>query len=890
MRASLKKRNATIRQLSTGATKKFFHQEVFGGSSEMKYYLLATMLFIVLGDIAQSIALNIDNGSFLHGYEIWMVNIPMVVGYLAFSIFFINKLDKLLSNPILRFLVLLIANIALSITAAAHIYYYFKKMPALLQETEMIYRGICVFTMGIYTCLLVDMITPYWYLKALVPLSYFVGMIYGLNELNLNKFAAGWISSLLGCLNILLLCWIKAHFRWKIFLNKAREEDWNQINDLILNRVPNPIAVFTSNGEIEWCNNGFESLARSDLKGFLTKIVKLKRRRNMAYHNNDESSLRNDSHIKIEKSFSLLDESKFSKRPPPPPPKGLQRAKTNAFSAVIEEAEDLQDLLTKVRKLVGEGKMYGDYLVFDGKMSDPLLKQYHAPTYEVTLSFASEYQKIVLLLRDTTEHARIVTLETNSQYKDKLLASVSHELKTPLNANLTFIDSALSNEEVPQTIKEQLLSPALISGKLLLHLINDILDYYQIASKKLQLNFAESNIRETIKTCYQLMEQQISPKRLDYICQIDDDVPEYFTTDHDRVKQIILNLLSNAAKFTFQGSIKIKARMTADAHLKISVEDTGIGIKKVDMKKLFHEFTRIDSNEHNTVDNSKGVGLGLTIASKIARRLGPDTKDAGISVDSTHGRGSIFAFIIKDKSKERVRRSIFEESLESPKPKDFTMTFIKGYSEETVTAGLEEEITVENASRYQFNPHNRTAITITDFNVTARTIGGFGTATTTARRLLDVEGSSNFDLPAMTPKLSSKRKKRLLIVDDDQFNILAMKSLLKKYEFDIDCAYNGQEAVDKVSYVLKNVEQQPYDLIFMDCQMPIMDGYEASKVLTELMNRKTMPDTPIVACTAFGGKQRIEMCYQAGMKDVINKPLSRTKVEQVLKTFLNISE
>jgi len=183
-------------------------------------------------------------------------------------------------------------------------------------------------------------------------------------------------------------------------------------------------------------------------------------------------------------------------------------------------------------------------------------------------------------------------LETNNQYKDKLLASVSHELRTPLNGNLTLMEIAMSLDKIPSSVKGQFLVPAYRSGKLLDHIINDILDYSQINVGKLRMIFEELSIQKTLENCIQLMEIQAKAKGLELSLSIDKKVPAFLTTDHNRVRQIVLNLLSNAIKFTFKGEVRVKAEMVQENQIKISVCDTGIGIQEENLKKLLQKLRK----------------------------------------------------------------------------------------------------------------------------------------------------------------------------------------------------------------------------------------------------------------------------------------------------------
>jgi len=184
----------------------------------------------------------------------------------------------------------------------------------------------------------------------------------------------------------------------------------------------------------------------------------------------------------------------------------------------------------------------------------------------------------------------------------------------------------MQNISVPDNIKERLLTPALRSSKFLLHLINDILDMSQIKAQKLRLIFKAALLKETLHDTLQLVELQAKKKGVELRLTMHPDTQGILCTDHVRLSQIVLNLLNNAIKFTPKGSIILSATPADDPNcVKISVQDSGIGIKKENVKKLFADYTHIEFADRAVI-NSTGVGLGLSIAYNLAKLLGPKTQ------------------------------------------------------------------------------------------------------------------------------------------------------------------------------------------------------------------------------------------------------------------------
>ena len=269
-------------------------------------------------------------------------------------------------------------------------------------------------------------------------------------------------------------------------------------------------------------------------------------------------------------------------------------------------------------------------------------------SYEIKLIPLMEYKKLIIMLDDTTQRDLAISLEAVNKYKDNHLATVSHDLRAPINGSLAFIESSLEHRSIPQFVKDQLLTPAQNSCRFLLHLVNDILNFSQINTQKLRLSFEALSIADTIKNCYQLIEVQAKQKKLILSLDLDSRLPTRFTTDHTRVSQIIINLLTNAIKFTSKGSVSLTATYVSGSIIKIKITDTGIGMKEEDIKKLFQEFTRIEYEQKEL--NTRGVGLGLVIANRLAQRLGPRDLQGGINVSSVYNKGSIFSFMLEEKN------------------------------------------------------------------------------------------------------------------------------------------------------------------------------------------------------------------------------------------------
>ena len=515
-------------------------------------------------------------------------------------------------------------------------------------------------------------------------------------------------------------------------------------------------------------------------------------------------------------------------------------------------------------------RMCGFYML-DVLFQDQTSEGTEEHSYQVqVLSCNYDGQKAwAFMIRDTTERDRIITLQDNNEYKTRLLASVSHELRTPLNASITFTEKAMESAETPEHVKNNFLRPALNSCKLLLHLINDILDFSQVKANKLRLVFEERSIADTIKECVSLLSIQAEKKGIYLkILGLECIKEELLKTDHNRVRQIILNLLSNALKFTYEGGIiltvKEETRLLEKEKQEIrvicmSVEDTGIGMKPEDQRKLFSTFEKIDLGEKNLM-NATGVGLGLVISNDLARSLGPPGRDPPIEVRSEFGVGTTFTFEILDQDPVD-QRSTSKPTLHPQKSE----------------SADDHSVIAEGDCKISFQGYNSYA--------KMNDIGLLYTRQPMSRESLIRAPSRQ---QAITPQLLPCSCASVLIVDDDMFNISSLETILHSKNVTTVSAFNGKIAIDK--YLSREntkccADCRPFSIIFMDCNMPVMDGYEATSKLKEMMRREEIRECAIIGCTGHVQPSEVEKCKESGMDDCVGKPIERSILMQLLQKY-----
>jgi len=477
--------------------------------------------------------------------------------------------------------------------------------------------------------------------------------------------------------------------------------------------------------------------------------------------------------------------------------------------------QGLDDLINHVKKTIRDGLLKErQFLIYNGKLK---VENYQDKSIELKLSYIKQFEKefMILIIRDTTQRDLLVTLSDNNKYKDQLLASVSHELRAPLNGNINLVDSAINSPKIPDDIKERLLVPALRSSKFLLHLINDILDMSQIKEKKLRLTFQSGDLKETLKSTAQLVELQAKKKEIELQLDLDPNLPHQFCTDHIRLSQIVLNLLNNAIKFTQNGAVRLTATpVSGNPWVQISVQDSGIGMSQDNVQKLFGSYTHIEF-EGRQIMNPSGVGLGLKIASNLSDLLAPKNHQ-GISVESIPGQGSTFTFIIENKE----------------------------------ISPLELDDDLHDLEKSQELAHN--VADEAPGNIQPMSFWKLQTCFTTSS-LIPPEPE-----PTAKAKTDSCSCPRILIVDDNPFNTMAFETILGTLEIKCDSAYSGSSAIKKVL----NCESKRcgegcrlYSVVFMDQEMPEMSGSETVKEIRRLQREKLVPQgMRIIGCTAHKSK------------------------------------
>ncbi len=377
--------------------------------------------------------------------------------------------------------------------------------------------------------------------------------------------------------------------------------------------------------------------------------------------------------------------------------------------------------------------------------------------------------------------------EAASKTKSEFLANMSHEIRTPMNGVLGTLQ-LLQGSELTES-QRQYVNIAHSSGESLLALLNDILDFSKIEAGKLELELIPFDLHSLGNELTILLKQKADERQVELTTDIDTQIPHVIKGDPVRIRQILVNLMTNAIKFTEKGTVTIKAialeKKPGSVRIRLEVNDTGIGIAEENQRKLFNSFTQADGS---TTRKYGGTGLGLAIVRQLVTMM-----RGRLGVESEEGKGSCFWAEI--------------------------------------------------------------AFEIPDVEIV------------------------NSDKPEQT-KVLEVLEGKVLLVEDNPVNQIVATKMLEKVGLQFEVANNGQEAVNKLTV------EHDFDLVLMDCQMPVMDGYAATQALREYESEKNISHLPVVAMTANAMEGDKDKCLAAGMDDYISKPVNQQALKETLAKWL----
>jgi PAS domain S-box-containing protein len=519
--------------------------------------------------------------------------------------------------------------------------------------------------------------------------------------------------------------------------------------------------------------------------------------------------------------------------------------------------------------------------------------------------------------------------EQATRAKSDFLASMSHEIRTPMNgivgtASLLY-DTSLTEEQ------REYIRIIQTSGDALLTLLNDILDFSKIEAGKLDLEPQPFNLREACEHITELLTPTALEKGVDLVLRYSPDTPPVVVGDAGRVRQVLTNLTSNALKFTREGYVFIDIEAVAgtdkETTINFSVNDTGIGVSKEELPQLFQKFSQGDSS---TTREYGGTGLGLAICKQLVSLMG-----GKIGLDSEFGKGSTFWFRLNMRIASRsqvapIDRTIFDgekvliidekkvmgdtvaEWMKHWGLKAHVTPAIKSATELTRKEGyrivlIEEHLAYDADNPFLQNPEFKD---VTLFVICSASTRDFSTRKhpggiisipkpirlanlldKTARTLgyemgQDHSYAATISAPGGRPgversSIETAGNWRILITEDNLVNQTVAKRMLVKSGYEVEVAENGEQALKKLSAGTE------FDLIFMDCQMPRMDGYEASRRIRDLESEAGGESRiPIIALTANAMQGDRQKCLNAGMDDYIPKPVKKEALLEMIRRYV----
>ncbi len=612
------------------------------------------------------------------------------------------------------------------------------------------------------------------------------------------------------------------------------------------------------------------------------------------------------------------------------------------FTDMLAENTQESNLINRVVDILFQGKIYEGEIDFRKKNSS------FFPALFTVSKLEDDNDNLIgmlVIVQDITEKklaqdalkAAMDKAQAANQAKSEFLANMSHEIRTPMNgvigmtALLLDTDLDKSQRDLAVTVKN--------SAESLLTIINDILDFSRIEAGKLEIEYIDFDLQAMLEELVDSVAFKAAKKGLDLVAYIHPEIETQVAGDPGRIRQIIINLANNAIKFTSRGQVIIKGELDHETketiQVKFSISDTGIGIPEKILPMLFESFTQADSS---TTRKYGGTGLGLAISKQLAELM-----YGNIGVKSEKGKGSTFWFTVPLKKRKANKKRNRQDSVDLTGKKiliadniqtnrdimrlqmkhwgciiaeahngDEALLILKEHANKKMPFDIaifdmqmpgmnEEELLMTIRDDPVIKKIILVMLTSVGLRGDAKRMKEFGffaylTKPMKQSQLFDCLVTSlgylDSDLPETQKPLITRHtiaeahqhNKKILIVEDNLVNQKVATKLIEKMGYQTTCAVNGKEAV-------KAVQTLPYDIILMDCQMPVMDGFEATQAIRHLEAERKIVNNinakiPIIAMTANAMKGDRERCIEAGMDDYLSKPVKPGNLSEMIGKWL----
>lgn len=548
----------------------------------------------------------------------------------------------------------------------------------------------------------------------------------------------------------------------------------------------------------------------------------------------------------------------------------LKKVNVKDLYADIEERKGLIKILSVQKKIknyrIRLNKKIGEQII--AKVSEQLIiDENDKPLYmegviqDITQQAKTEEERKAEINDLRSEKKRALKDVNKAVYtsniKAQFLASMSHEIKTPINSIvgfLTLIEKGMfeSDGELKDFAKN-----AKTAADSLLDIINNMLDISKIEAGKMQLDTVQLNLKDEFEKAVSMVKPLATEKKLELNFEYDDNIPENLYGDPTRFRQIALNVLTNAVKYTDRGEVRVKAELIketeATAKIKTTIIDTGRGIPEEKLSLLFKPYTQIKAKKWTQKD---GAGLGLMISKEFVNLMGGD-----ILISSEEAIGTTVEFTVILATRKEFLKKV--KAKEEKVPEDI--------AEEVI-----DELETNGKLKLEFGIQEK-IVKQSDDEVEAEEISE---EETVEEEVSEIVTEDDDDDSYMKDKLSGKKKKRLLLVEDNPISQKVEKKLLSDSGYDVEAVSSALDAIEAV-------KTNSFDLILMDVEMPDMDGLTATQKIREL--DAPAGNIPVIAVTAHSSMKDREKCLAAGMDDYIAKPININFMKMTIDQWINRS-